>query len=255
MNGPRSLLLLLFAFAAIGCGTEPSPAQRLRFDEAERAFQEAETVDDYLLVAGTYQEISDSGLSSATVLFNQGNAFMQARQPGRAIASYRQALRLSPTDSAIHSNLQTALRESGGSDPSGGWIQRVLFWQNWIGYAAKFQLATAFAVLTSLCLIFARLRANRSLRTCGVVLLTCSVVAVTSAVYDWYRFEHQVSGVVVSSEVVARKGNDKSYEPAFTASLREGAEFRVLETRGDWVRVLVFDTGEAWLPLDSVFTY
>ena len=254
MNRSRNVLLLL-VLAAVGCGTSPSASQRLKFEEAERAFQAAKSADDYLLVAGTYQEIVDSGMSSATVFFNQGNAFMQAEQPGYAIASYRQALRFAPTDSSIHNNLQAALRKTGGSDPPDNWVRRVLFWQDWIGYASKFKLATGFLVLTSLCLIFARLLANRSLRTCGIVLLIGSVVTTASAVYDWYRFEHQVSGVVVTGQVIARKGNDTTYEPAFNAPLREGTEFRVLETRGDWSRVMVGDVGEGWLPSESVATY
>jgi hypothetical protein len=76
-----------------------------------------------------------------------------------------------------------------------------------------------------------------------------------SAMYDWYRFEQVRHGVVTAKEVTARKGNSESYEPALTASLREGTEFVVVEPRGDWLLVRLTGGQEGWLKSSDVVTY
>ena len=50
---------------------------------------------------------------SAPVLFNLGNAWMKAGQPGRAILNYERALRLAPDDAAIRANLNLARQKAG----------------------------------------------------------------------------------------------------------------------------------------------
>lgn len=246
---PIGLLL-----CAAGCATEVTADQREQFEATERAFAEADSPTEYLQVAGTYQSLIDSGLKSSAVLFNQGNAFMQAEQPARAIACYRQALRYSPADSAIRSNLQVALGRTGGADPPEDWFRKLFFWQDWIGYATKFQLATGLLILTSVLLIASCIAANRSIRTCGVVFAIATIVSMISAGYDWSRFERQQEGVIIS-ETKALKGNGTNYEPAFSATLTEGVEFVIREHRGDWLRIAIPQIGEGWVQSEAVVIY
>ena len=58
----------------------------------------------------------DRGQISGAVLYNQGNAFMQAGQRGRAIAAYRQARRYLGPDLFLEANLAYAL----GNQPAVG---------------------------------------------------------------------------------------------------------------------------------------
>ncbi len=238
----------------MGCGTNPPANQQARFECAQLAFDDAESTDEYLTVAGTYQQLIDDGLLSAAVFFNQGNAFMRADKVGRAIASYRQALRLAPSDTAIRSNLQVALAQTGGSDPPDDLFCKLIFWQEWIGYSMKFYLATTLLALTSLLLVAARIQKNRPLRTCGTVFLVGSTVAIASAVYDWNRFENRQAGVVIA-ETKAFKGNATNYEPAFSTTLAEGVEFTVNEQRGDWLRITIPTVGEGWVPAENIVVY
>ena len=79
-------------------------------------------------------------------------------------------------------------------------------------------------------------------------MLALTVILAASAVYDWYRFERTEHGVVVQPEVVARKGNAESYDPAFTEPLKEGTEFRVLERRGTWLQIQLPGGIAGWVP-------
>ena len=81
------------------------------------------------------------------------------------------------------------------------------------------------------------------------------MLSLLSTGWDWYRFERLEHGVVIVDEVTARKGNSENYEPAFTEAVREGAEFQVLERRGDWLRIRLGTSGDAWVERRDVVTY
>ena len=60
------------------------------------------------------------------------------------------------------------------------------------------------------------------------------------------------SGVVVVAEVMPRKGNGFVYEGAFTTALHAGAEFAVLEIRGEWTHAEFANGDRAWLPAPAI---
>ncbi len=250
----RWMVLAGFFAVASGCSNGATNEQQTSFSDAEAAFAAAQSTEDYLRVAGTYQRLLDEGLRSSTVLCNQGNAFMRAEQPGRAIACYRQALRLSPWQSAVRSNLGSALLKTGGSNPPTDWFRRIVFWHDWVGYRGKYFLATFGVLLAAGLLLLAKWRRSSFVQRIGLCVSAFALVCILSALYDWHRFSKPV-GVVVQAETVARTGNGIAYEAAFEEPLREGTELDVLETRGDWLRVELRDRGECWLLSDAVLVY
>ena len=131
----RSLLLNLLVIPGLvfapGCMAAIDAETASRFQAAESAFASARSENDFLAVAGQYQQILDSGFRSGAILYNQGNAFLKAKQPGRAIAAYQQAKRYRPNDPLLDSNLRTAFRQTG-IEPDTSILSRLLFWQDWI---------------------------------------------------------------------------------------------------------------------------
>jgi SH3-like domain-containing protein len=75
-----------------------------------------------------------------------------------------------------------------------------------------------------------------------------------SCVAGTWRRTTQREGVVVTGEVVARKGDGASYAPAFRTPLHEGAEFRIAERRGDWLRIRLPDGRGCWIPAAAAET-
>ena len=245
------MLLTALLVSAGGCGRSTDLAQYGKFQAAQAAFDTAETTDDFRRVAAMYQEILDSGIVSGAVLYNQGNAFMRAKMRGRAVASYRRAGRYRPRDPYLDANLRSAF---GGQlvEPTRPLIEYVLFWQNWISYPGKFRLSTWSASLTfalAICGVWWR---QVWLRRITAALLVLTMVLVFSATYDWFRFTYIRHGVVVADEVLARKGNAESYEPAFNQSLGETTEFTVVEERGDWILARLGKEKEGWIPREAV---
>jgi hypothetical protein len=224
------------------------------FQEAQKTFDKAQSADDFLRAAGLYQSILDRGVVSGAVLYNQGNAYMQAGERGRAIAAYRQASRYRPREPYLQANLQFAL---GADNPAGRrpMIEYVLFWQDWLSYPEKFHLTFALAAVTFALGLVALFRHRRLLARVAIVGVVLTLLFSFSAGYDWYRFEKIVHGVIVQDEVIARKGNGTTYQPAFTEPLTEGTEFDLVERRGEWSLIRVPGGGEGWVEDETIVLY
>jgi len=237
-----------------GCGGRAEVSVEQKFLGAVTAFDRAGTPEDFLRVAGMYQEILDAGFVSGAVYFNQGNAFMRADQRGRAIAAYRQAKRYRPRDPYLDANLRYALGSAPGT-AARPFVEYVLFWQDWISYPAKFY-AAGWSVAATFLLALAALWLPAPLwRRVVVIAALVSVLLIGSAGYDAYRFDFLEHGVVVRDSVTAYKGNAESYEPAFTEPLNQGTEFRALQQRGNWWLIRLAGSNEGWVPADAVMVY
>ena len=130
-----------------------------------------------------------------------------------------------------------------------------MFWQSWWGYTTKFRVSL-LSGLTTLALALGALYFRRgSLKIVTVVSLVAAMLLSGSAALDWYRFTAIERGVVVEDEVMARKGNGESYEPAFDQGLPEGTEFRVLGRRGDWIHIRMSPDEEGWIPSQTTVSW
>ena len=266
MNGPRMLsavvqatVLFSLCLAGAGCGSAPDLKTAELFQNAETAFREAQSEEDFIRVATRYDQILSSGFVSGAVLYNQGNAWMRAGQPGRAIACWRAAQRYRPRDPYLTANLQSALSSCGSAamiQPDTGMAGYVLFWQNWLSETEKFLLTTVLLAAVCLCSTFAPWVLRRRLANRLTLALTAGfLLSAASAAWDWHRFDRINHGVVAVESAMVRKGNSESYESAFTKPVTEGTEFRVLDRRSDWLQVEFSGIGTGWLPSWSVVTY
>jgi tetratricopeptide (TPR) repeat protein len=252
-----AVCILQFAMLLLlpGCAPRADLGAAQKFEAAQKAFDAAVGPDDFQRAAARYQEIVDSGIRSGAVYYDLGNAWMRAKQPGRAIVAYRQAQRYLPRSRDLQENLRNALGRNDVAPHESLW-ETIFFWQNWLSYPEKFYAAAAAVCLTFLggvaVLLFPRRRIWKRLALAGIAL---SLLLIASAAYDWYRFDYLVHGVVVQSEVTARKGNGENYAPAFNEKLAEGTEFRVEERRGDWLLIRLSGGQEGWIPDKTAVTY
>ena len=245
---------MAFLVLLSGCSRPLDLDSARLFQEAEKTFAAAKSPDDFLKAAAMDQEILDRGQISGAVLYNQGNAFMQAGQRGRAIAAYRQACRYLGRDPLLEANLSYAL----GNPPAvrrRPLVEYLLFWQDWFSYPEKFYLAAVGVGVTFLLAVASLFVRRRMLARLAMLGLAISLLLVFSAGYDWYRYQWKVHGVILQRQTVVRKGNAESYEPALTAALEEGAEFDLLERRGDWLWIRLAGDQEGWIPDKAAVVY
>lgn len=246
---------LMLITMASGCGAAPDLDTASRFQAAEEKFEDASNEDDYILVAALYQEILDSGFVSGSVLYNQGNAWMQAGKRGHAIASYRQAKRHLPRDPYLDANLKQALAQQS-IEQRKPLLDYVFFWQQSISYREKGVVLTALLAFVLLISLAANLGWQpTNLRRFRMVLLAALALIAISLGRDWYNQEFTKHGVVVASNCTARKGGSESYEPAFNQSLQDGTEFTVIQELNGWLNIQLPKSGECWIPKNASVTY
>lgn len=248
------LIVMAAALAAClltACGGRPDSGTSRTLQEAQNAFLDASTVDEYLQVAALYDRVRESGFVNGAVLFNQGNAYMRAGRPGLAVAAYRRAERFRPRDPYLEANLELALGAGAGPE-SRTLLDHFFFWQDWLGFHEKVRVAAAVgAIALALGLTGLFLGRSRKRRTVTFGVLFITLLLTASAALDWYRHDVVRSGVVVVSEVEARKGNAESFAPAFSTALEEGVEFTLLEERGGWLHIRLRTGPEGWIPRDA----
>ena len=131
--------------------------QAEQFQAAQKAFDSASKPEEFVKVAAMYYELLEPPTASfpgrcITIWATPG----WAKQPGRAIAAYRQAERYLPRDPHLKENLREALKAE--PDARRPILETIAFWQNWLSYPEKFYLATvaiAATLFLAVALLFA----------------------------------------------------------------------------------------------------
>ncbi len=204
----------------------------------------------YLKAAEIFTQIIRDGVKNSDIYYNLGNCYYQAQDYPLAILQYRRALVFAPDDEKINANIASAQRNLRSEEPqstdTGFWgkvvsfnskipllfkeyfnkLSYVLFWGGLIGY------------------LYFRKRVNKKkLLIIAIVwwLSLCAVALVS------YLASSSADGVILQQEVVARKGDGDNYAEAFLKPLKAGTEFKLIEKRGDWLKVELDTGNECWI--------
>jgi len=235
------LFLVLAVIATTGRAAVDSGAA---FAEANKLYEQGKFAE----AAKSYDAIRASGLVSPALLFNLGNAWFKSGETGRAIATYQEAMRLTPRDPDLQANLRFA-RESAGTrtvEPLWRRWLRSFTLNEWVVGGAVFLWAWLGFLITSTLRPEWRswLATWRRLALLGLVIATALTVAV---LVD--RFGHRVA-VVIADEAVVRLGPLDDSQSHFT--LRDGAEVEVLDHNGDWFQVRDVQQRIGWVKAQQV---
>lgn len=268
----RIAMIALIALAMIGlfaanqtlllANSAPTAARSpVRVDEAMLSANQLYEAGQFVLAGQAYQQLVEQGVTDSALLYNLGNAYFRQGDPGRAILNYRRAQQLAPRDSDISANLDLARAQAQdqfeAANDRGMIIQVGNALQSWFTLNEVAMAALAAWILFALVVIlFGSSRAGSAWRTglrCALIataiVLTVGVLALGSALYT----HHQLSeGVIVAAEVDATSGPG-SHQYATEFTLHSGAEVNLVETRGNWVRLVVPGSEqEGWVPAHAV---
>ncbi|MBI4624267.1 MAG: hypothetical protein HY736_13765 [Verrucomicrobia bacterium] len=112
----------------------------------------------------------------------------------------------------------------------------------------KISFAAVHAVLWVL-IVAAAFWPSRALRRVALapLLIGAALAVVISVDSLGKRVIHE--GVVLESELMARKGPASIYEPAFETPIHAGTEFRVVGQKHGWLEIAISGAGEpCWIP-------
>ncbi len=258
------LVCLLLTAALAAADTLPKKQIYTLFNQANDAFRQANsTVGDagktdslYEKAILGYEKIITRGrIENPKLYYNLANAYLLKGDLGRAILNYRRAEKLDKSNSDIQKNL--AFARSRRVDkvevrPEKQILQTLIFWHYDFSMRAKFAAAcVCFAVLClglSAAIWFGRKTPLTAVTVVSAILLLCLV---GSLAVDEYSRAVNLSGVIISPQVVAHQGDGQNYPPSFKTPLHAGTEFELIERRPGWLHIQLSDDSDGWIPQSS----
>lgn len=248
---------------AIGSGflvmlalTMTIPAQDTdTFQQAQAAFAEGR----YAEAAGHYEAMLTDGYENGYVLYNLGNAWMNAGEIGRAISAYRRAQWLVPGDANLERNLGLALerRRQDLSAREDAVTDKILFWRQGLSFSRQASLAVLFAAIAFVLSLIAMLRRRSSpvLKTAIGVVLVQGLLFVTSATITWNDRTSSDHGAVTDDDTRLLQWPADDADLSYEQPLHDGDEFTVLSRKGTWLKIRVADRYEGWIPAPRAVTW
>jgi len=234
------------------------------YEEAKEFFKQAdeasmrypqEAYSLYGKAAMRYERIiRDGGIRNGKIFYNLGNVYFRMNDLGRAILNYRRAELYIPNDANLKQNLAYAMekRRDHIEDKQETQILKTLFF--WHYHLSRDTRAVVFILSFIIMwgLACVKIFVKRSFVVWGIAsasLLT--IICGGSLVADRISNDNR-PGVIISSEVTARKGNSDTYEPSFKEPLHSGTEFILIEERGEWLNIALSDGRTCWVTAKDV---
>jgi len=201
--------------------------------------------------AERFQMLVDDGIQNGELFYDLGNAWYQAGDLGRSIASYLRAQRLMPDDPRLEANLawaRSVVRPQIAADDHEALLRRLAFWHDGWTLQTRMVVFAAFWLLLWGALLVRALRRYQGWNYLSGVAAMIAVLLGGSILLDVTVGTTSTTGVLVGNDVVIRKGNAESFQPQFEEPMHQGVEFKVLEERPDWLHIELNNGSSGWIP-------
>lgn len=243
-----SFLLLCAANTWAQAGTD-SQEHNTIFFRANNSYRE----EKYDAAIQDYEELVSSGLRSANVFYNLGNAYLRTGNKGKAILYYERAFKTRPRDADIRANLRFArtLVEGDTEQSSERWYKQTFFFlQGFMSTSEMtFFASVLYFVIMLLVILSVRFKLQRKIfYYAAAVLGFFLMVVLLSLMGGISEYDSQERAVIMEEEMVVR------FEPNDDAtvhfSLHEGAVIQITRSQGDWHQIKRGDGKTGWLKGD-----
>jgi tetratricopeptide (TPR) repeat protein len=211
----------------------------------------AQAEDLYYKAAIYWQRIvNQAGVKNGKLFYNIGNAYFKAGDIGRSILYYKKAQKYIPNDNNLIHNLAyvRSTRMDKIVEKQENQIFRILFF--W--YFALNRELRFFIFLISFISIWIflsiKLFFKKSLFNIGLIIsLVISFSFAGTLIADATIETSKELGVIITDEVIARKGDGFTYQPSFREALHAGTEFALIESRREWYNIELADGKTCWV--------
>lgn len=256
--------LLFTATSGVGAAEGPVDPHAATVSQIERAIErytramESESRDERIALFGEAERLfaaaADAGAHSADLEANRGNAALQAEQLGDAILAYRRALWLDPAHDRARRNLTHAreLLPDGIPKPGdGGLASTFYFWHDRISLDRAHSVAAVCFALAAGLFAVTIVRRVPGLRVMAAVLFAAWGALMLSIALDPDE-DGTNAAVVTVPDAIPRAADSINAPRLFGEPLPAGTELRILEDRGDWLQVELWNGRSAWLAASAV---
>ena len=199
--------------------------------------------------------IREGDIRNGKLYYNLGNIYFRMNEIGRAILNYLRAEQYIPNDSNLKQNLAYVRKnrlDKIEEKQKTKVLKTLFFWHYDIPASIRLIIFTSCFILIW---VFASVRVflkQSIVKYCLVITGVVSVLMAGSLAAEEVSLINNRPGVIISREVVARKGNSDTYEPSFKEPLHSGTEFILREKRGEWLLIELADSRNCWVPSQVV---
>lgn len=218
------------------------------FVSANNLYQQGE----YQEALNEYTTLLSNEIKHSALYYNIGNCYYKLGEIGKAILFYKRAKKLDPWDKDIEFNLNFArsnridqLKEL--SRPK--FVELILRFIHKISLNLSLLSASAIYFLIFIILSISLFFKKQIFKQINLILLAPLIFFIVLSSVN-IRHINQREGVLLKQEGNVRSGPSPDYTLIFT--IHEGMEFRILEQREDWARILLPNGMEGWLQIEGI---
>jgi tetratricopeptide (TPR) repeat protein len=223
------------------------------FDQGKEHYKNAKFQE----AINSWEKVLDNGKHSAELYFNLGNAHYKLNNVAPSIYYYEKALQLAPADKDIKTNLKFA--ENARIDAIEPlpktffkrWYEQlagVLTYDSWAIIAV---VGAMLFVLLFLSYWFATSEGKKRLFfSTSLVAILVLLVGLTMAYQTYGDVLKDMPAIVFSESTEAK--NEPNMGSNTTFVLHEGTKVQVTAQEDNWVRVLVANGKDGWIPATAV---
>lgn len=243
-----SCFIFVFLFSLLG-----TAQQSELFDKATVAYNDGA----YEQAAENYLKILESGVHSAALYYNLGNAYYKLNKVAPSIYYYEKALLLAPNDTEIKNNLTYAqnmtldaiqkLPETAIARIYGKIIVWLSFDQ-WAYVAVLFTLLFAVAYM-----LFYYLRYASQKRIAFIASMVFVIGALAALGLAYLRFTEVMNenpAIVFAEEIAVKSEPNERSQEVFV--LHEGTKVNILEELNNWQRIEIADGKSGWASKEDI---
>ena len=199
-----------------------------------------------------YQPLTESGIVSAELFYNLGNAYFKNHDIKSAILYYERAKRLAPNDEAIDFNLnlsRSLIFDKVEAVPE-------LFLITWCRAIRDLMTVRAwswwsigsFVAMLALGLLFLFVRRMSMRRLAFGLSVFCFVLSLKAFAFGYLQkanIERTDEAIVFAPSVTIKSSPDDSGNNLFI--LHEGVKVRIEDQIGEWCEVRIADGNKGWI--------
>lgn len=253
-----SAFLSLFSGLALG-GALSVSQQHAILAEGQTSFRAGTLLLDsdpaqaskaFVNAAQRWTLLTNDGIQNGPLLYDIGNAWVQAGELGKGIEAYLKSADFMPADPRLAENLahaRTLVSPQFSGESTHGILIRLISWHTTLSVWVRLGIFVAAWCLLWSMLIVHRLYPGAVWRWLGGAGLVLSLVFGISVTVDTLRDTTRL-GVLQRDGVIVRKGDAASYQPTFAEPINRGVEFRILESRPVWLHVEFRNGQNGWIP-------
>jgi tetratricopeptide (TPR) repeat protein len=200
-----------------------------------------------------WESILESGEHSAALYFNLGNAYFKIEQIAPSIYFYEKALQLDPKDKDILHNLTLAQNYTTDEivpAPQGffqSFYQATIGIFSFNGWAVLAILGSVLFAMFFIWYFLARATSKKRMAfsLSGISLVIAGLALCMAFISYGDNKNNRFAIVFAASSQVRNEPLDRS-EVSF--KLHSGTKVKITDTDADWVRIVIADGKEGWMP-------